>query len=55
MNEDTILFIAVFAVWAMLALVYATVPLLSMPAYATVWGWGSIVFLVLAAITARRA
>ena len=58
MNEDSVLFVAVFAVWAALAAVYASVPLFSMPAYAVVWGWGSLVFLALgglAAVAARRA
>ncbi len=50
MKFDVALFLAVFAVWAVLAVVYATVPTLSMPGYATVWGWGALVFLALAAV-----
>lgn len=50
MKEDSILFLAVFAVWALLAVLYATVPMFAMPGYAAVWGWGSLVFLALAAL-----
>lgn len=58
MRYDSLLFLAVFAVWLLLAIAYATVPMLAMPGYAAVWGWGSLVFLGLAALTAiavRRA
>jgi hypothetical protein len=58
MKEDGWLFLAVFAVWAALAVVYAVVPMFAMPGYAVVWGWGSLVFLGLAVLTAvavRRA
>jgi hypothetical protein len=48
MKEDFWLLIIVFAVWAVLALLYATVPMFHMPGYAAVWGWGSVIFLVLA-------
>lgn len=56
MREDALLFLVVFAIWIALAVVYATVPLFAMPGYATVWGWGSLVFLALAGLTifARR-
>lgn len=50
MKEDIVLLVVVFAVWAVLALLYATVPILAMPGYATVWGWGSVIFLLLAAL-----
>ena len=50
MKEDSILFLAVFAVWALLAVLYATLPMFAMPGYAAVWGWGSLVFLALAAL-----
>lgn len=30
-----------------------TTPMFVMPGYATVWGWGSLVFLGLAALTAH--
>ncbi len=57
MNEDSLLFAIVFAVWLALAIVYAVVPMFSMPGYAVVWGWGALVFLglaVLAALAVRR-
>lgn len=50
MKEDIALLVIVFAVWAALALAYATVPLFAMPGYAHVWGWGSLIFLLLAAV-----
>lgn len=40
-----------------LAIVYAAVPMFSMPGYAVVWGWGALVFLglaVLAGLPVRR-
>lgn len=58
MREDSVLFLAVFAVWLLLAIVYAVVPMFTMPGYAVVWGWGSLIFLGLAALIAlamRRA
>lgn len=42
MNEDGWLFAIVFAVWLALAIVYAAVPMFSMPGYAVVWGWGAL-------------
>jgi hypothetical protein len=50
MNEDSWLFGVVFAVWLALAIVYAAVPVFSMPGYAVIWGWGALVFLGLAAL-----
>lgn len=55
MNEDSLLFVIVFAVWLALAIVYATVPMFAMPGYAVVWGWGALVFLGLAALVAVAA
>lgn len=55
MNEDSWLFGIVFAVWLALAIVYAAVPMFSMPGYAVVWGWGALVFLGLAALVAVAA
>lgn len=55
MNEDSLLFAAVFAVWLALALIYATVPMFAMPGYAVVWGWGALVFLGLAGLVAAAA
>ena len=52
MSRDSLLFLAVFAVWIALAILYATVPMFAMPGYAAVWGYGSLVFLGLAALTA---
>ena len=52
MSKDSLLFVAVFAVWGALAIVYATVPMFAMPGYAYVWGYGSLVFLGLAVVTA---
>jgi membrane protein implicated in regulation of membrane protease activity len=58
MKTDSVLFLIVFAVWLVLAILYATVPMLAMPGYAAVWGWGSLVFLglgVLIAYALRRS
>ena len=55
MNQDSLLFLAVFAVWILLALVYAVVPLFAMPGYAAVWGYGSLVFLGLSIVTTVAA
>lgn len=58
MNEDIWLLVTVFAVWAALAVAYAAVPMLHMPGYSTVWGWGSAIFLglgVLIGIAKARA
>ena len=58
MHSDAVMFAVVFAVWLALAVLYATAPMFAMPGYAVVWGWGSLVFLGLAALTAlavRRA
>lgn len=52
MNNDSLLFLAVFVVWLLLAAAYALVPMFAMPGYAAVWGYGSLVFLGLAALTA---
>jgi hypothetical protein len=57
LNQDSLLFLAVFTVWILLALVYAVVPMFAMPGYAAVWGYGSLVFLglaVLVALAVRR-
>jgi hypothetical protein len=55
MKTDSVLFLIVFAVWLVLAILYATVPMFAMPGYAVVWGWGSVIFLGLAALTAHAA
>ena len=52
MSDDSLLFLAVFVVWLLLAVLYAVVPMFAMPGYAAVWGYGSLVFLGLASLTA---
>lgn len=55
MNEDFWLILPVAAVWALLAAVYAFAPWGDMIGYARVWGFGSLVFLALAALLACRS
>ena len=55
MHSDAVMFAVVFAVWLALAVLYAAAPMFAMPGYAVVWGWGSLVFLGLAALTALAA
>lgn len=50
MKEDILLLVIVFVVWAALAILYATVPMFAMPGYSVVWGWGALVFLLLAVV-----
>ncbi len=52
-NEDVTLIGIVFLVWAALAIMYATIPMIYMPASIRVWGAGAVMFLVLAAVIAR--
>jgi len=57
-NDELWLTLAIAAVWAALAAVYALVPSLGMPGYVRVWGGGAALFLVLAGVlaaVARRA
>jgi membrane protein implicated in regulation of membrane protease activity len=57
MNQDFLLLLIVAVVWAALAVLYAAVPMFHMPGYAEVWGWGALIFFVLAiaiAVAARR-
>lgn len=49
-NDEFWLTLAIVAVWAVLAAVYALVPSLGMPGYARVWGGGAVLFLVLAGV-----
>ncbi|MDQ2102872.1 hypothetical protein [Azospirillum isscasi] len=49
-NDELWLTLAIVAVWAVLAAVYAFVPSLGMPGYVRVWGGGAIVFLALAGV-----
>ncbi len=50
---DAILLGIVFAVWGVLALMYATIPMIQMPTSFRVWGLGAILFLLLAILAAR--
>jgi hypothetical protein len=54
MNEDFALVLSVALVWAGLAVVYALAPWGDMIGYAWVWGFGSALFLGLAALLLRR-
>jgi hypothetical protein len=54
MNEDFWLIVPVAAVWALLALAYALAPWGNMIGYAWVWGFGAILFAVLAVLLARE-
>ena len=54
MTEDSILVAFVGLIWTALAVLYAFVPMFSMPGSAMVWGSGAAVFLGLAIMTAAR-
>jgi hypothetical protein len=54
MTEDSILIALVWLIWTALAVLYAFVPMFSMPGSAMVWGSGAAVFLGLAILTAAR-
>ena len=49
-NDEFRLTLAIVAVWAALAAVYALVPSLGMPGYVRVWRGGALVFLALAGV-----
>lgn len=49
---DTVLLGIVFVVWGVLALMYATIPMIQMPTSFRVWGLGALLFLVLTILTA---
>jgi hypothetical protein len=49
---DVVLLSVVCVVWGVLALMYATVPMILMPTGFRVWGLGAVVFLVLTILTA---
>ncbi|CAO3450504.1 hypothetical protein [Azospirillum largimobile] len=49
-NDEVRLMLAIVAVWAALAAVYALVPSLGMPGYVRVWGGGAVLFLLLAIV-----
>jgi hypothetical protein len=52
MTEDGWLIASVGVVWAVLAALYALVPLFHMPGSAKVWGAGALIFVALAILTA---
>ncbi len=49
---DVLLFGVVCVVWGVLALMYATVPMIQMPTSFRVWGLGAVLFLILTVIIA---
>ena len=52
MTEDAWLIASVSVVWAVLAALFALVPLFHMPGSAQVWGAGALIFVALAILTA---
>ncbi len=52
---DALLLGIVFIVWGVLALMYATIPMIQTPTSVRVWGLGALLFLVLAALAACGA
>ena len=54
MNEDFWLIVPVAVVWAVLGVLYALVPWGDMIGYAWVWGYGSVLFMVLGGLLLRR-
>jgi hypothetical protein len=54
MTSDSGLFATVAAVWTVLALAYALVPMLAMPGAASLWGVGAALF-ALIVLAVRRA
>ena len=48
---DIRLLAATAIVWALLAIAYATIEMIAMPAAASVWGAGALVFILLVAAT----
>ncbi len=52
-NIDAVLIGIVFAVWAALAFLYATVDMIRMPAAAAIWGSGAVLFLALTVVLIR--
>ena len=49
---DALLIGSIFAVWGVLATLYATIPMIYMPPSIRVWGLGALVFLAIAVVTA---
>lgn len=52
---DTVLLSIVVVVWAVFALMYATIPMIQMPSSFRVWGLGAVVFLVLTVLSVMAA
>jgi hypothetical protein len=52
MTEDAWLIASVSVVWAVLAALYALVPLFHMPGSTQVWGAGALIFVALAILIA---
>lgn len=52
MKEDAWLIATVFVVWAVLSIMYYTIPMIYMPTTGRVWGLGALLFLVLAVVVA---
>ncbi len=48
---DAVLLSIVAIVWGALALMYATIPMIQMPASFRVWGLGAVLFLALTILT----
>ena len=48
---DAVLLGIVFVVWGVLALMYATIPMILMPNSFRVWGLGAVLFFVLTVLT----
>ena len=51
--EDRWLLGIIFVVWAVLAMIYAVVPMFNMPGSAEVWGGGAVIFLILSLLNWR--
>ncbi len=49
---DVLLTGIVFAVWGALTIMYATIPMIYMPASIRVWGSGAVLFLILTVVIA---
>ena len=54
MNEDFWLIVPVALVWAVLGVAYALAPWGDMIGYAWVWGFGSVLFMVLGGLLLHR-
>jgi hypothetical protein len=52
---DAVLLGIVFIVWSALAVMYATIPMILMPAGFRIWGLGAVLFLALTILAALAA